>query len=79
MSKNISKLHLQHSHQQTEQTNALHQVEQKHEAHQFASVEEMIRTDKEHIEVPPVIAERLNESIAREPKTRSWWKRVFGR
>lgn len=47
--------------------------------HEFASVEEMLRHDHARTEVPPVVAERLKESIAQEPKPdRPWWRRWFG-
>ena len=57
---------------------AQHQTQQKQTAVEFASAEEMIRDDAEHMAVPPQIAERLNESIAQEPKPAvSWWRRLF--
>jgi len=47
---------------------------------QFNSLEEMIRLDAEQNPVPPAVAERLKESIAREPApARSWWQRLLGR
>ena len=49
-------------------------------AQQFDSVEGIIRCDAEHTPAPPAIAERLKESIAREPKpARSWWQRLFSK
>ena len=59
---------------------AQHQTQQKPTALEFASAEEMIRYDAEHIAVPSQIAERLNESIAqeRQPEVR-WWRRFFSR
>jgi len=77
MNPDFSKLQLaQH---QTEQTDSkLEATAGQERACEFASVEEMIRTDQDQIEVPPVIAERLNQSIAREPKPKTpWWKRMF--
>jgi hypothetical protein len=45
---------------------------------EFATVEELIRYDQERTAVPPIVAERLAESVAREPRpTRSWWRRLF--
>ncbi|MBI2947609.1 MAG: hypothetical protein HYY23_08175 [Verrucomicrobia bacterium] len=59
---------------------ALHQAQQKQTALEFAAAEEMIRHDAAHTPVPPQIAERLNESLAREPKPAvSWWRRLFSR
>ena len=77
MNNDVTKLHLQQQHQ-TEET-ASHQHAQQHQAgREFATVEEMIRTDREQTEVPPEIARHLNESLAREPKQgQPWWKRIF--
>lgn len=68
------------------QTEAEHTLAQQplhatqHQAgHEFASVEEMLRHDHAQTEVPPVVAERLKDSIAQEPKpSRPWWRRWFG-
>lgn len=67
-------------HQEIEQQTAeLHQTQQKQTGREFASVEELIRQDAQNTPVPPVVAERLVESMAREPKPpRSWWRRIFG-
>jgi len=47
---------------------------------EFASMEEVLRHDAAHTEVPPVIAERLTQSIQNvPPPERSWWQRVFRR
>ena len=47
---------------------------------QFDSPEEMIRFDSAQTVPPESIAERLKESIAREPPPpKSWWQRLFGR
>lgn len=57
---------------------ALHTA-QLHAGHEFASVEEMLRHDHAQTEVPPVVAERLKQSIAQEPTpARPWWRRWFG-
>jgi hypothetical protein len=43
----------------------------------FASTEEMIRADIAENPPPPEIAERLNESIANEPKkSASFWEKL---
>lgn len=47
---------------------------------EFASAEEMLRYDIEHTVPPPELAQRVNESIAREPKPAgTWWKKLFSR
>jgi hypothetical protein len=63
-----------------QEEHALHQAPQKQTALEFASAEEMIRHDADQTTLPPQIAERLNESIAREPQPAvSWWHRLFSR
>ncbi|MBI4658101.1 MAG: hypothetical protein HY735_04485 [Verrucomicrobia bacterium] len=65
---------------QEEQAAAFEQTHPKRAALQFASAEEAIRYDAGETAVPPQIAQRLNESIAREPKPAvSWWRRWFSR
>ena len=47
---------------------------------EFTTAEEALRHDAAQTELPPAIAERLRESIAREPKpAASWWKRLLRR
>jgi hypothetical protein len=47
---------------------------------EFENAEQMIRYDAAHTDVPPAVAERLQQSIEREPKpARPWWQRWFGR
>jgi hypothetical protein len=75
MKPNPSKL--QHQ-QQEQQTSDLRETQQQQAAREFASVEELIRLDAAETVPPASLAERLNESIAREPKPeRPWWKRLF--
>jgi hypothetical protein len=63
---------------QSEQEQQLsHQESQQHTAHEFATVEEMLRHDARHTPVPPNIAHRLQESIG-PVDTRPWWRRLFG-
>jgi hypothetical protein len=63
---------------QSEQEQQLsHQEAQQQSAHEFATVEAMLRHDASHTPVPPSIAHRLKESIGPVP-TRSWWRRLFG-
>jgi hypothetical protein len=66
-------------HQERQQQAAeLHQTHEKMALREFSSAEELIRYDSGQTPVPPAIAERLNESIAREPKPkRSWWRRLL--
>jgi hypothetical protein len=46
---------------------------------EFSSVEELLRHDSEINPVPPEVGERLNLSIAAEPKPeRPWYKRLLG-
>jgi hypothetical protein len=77
MNDDFSKLRLEQQH--AEEIASVHPTVQE-QGRQFASVEEIIRTDKQQVEVPPAIAERLNESIAGgpSPRKKSWWRRIFG-
>jgi hypothetical protein len=54
-------------------------VAQQAEGQQFATVEELLRHDSDQNPVPAEVGERLNASIAAEPKqSRSWFKGLFG-
>lgn len=54
------------------------QMGQKPATREFASVEEMLRHDAARTEPPEAIANRLADSISREPKPgRAWWRRLF--
>jgi hypothetical protein len=69
---------LRQEHRQVEQSAELH-LQQSQAAQDFASADELLRADAAQTPVPERIAERLKESIAREPKkTLSWWQRLFG-
>jgi hypothetical protein len=49
-------------------------------AREFATAEELLRHDAAQTEVPPAIAERLTQSIAKLPaKPQSWWHRWLKR
>ena len=49
-------------------------------AHEFTSVDEMLRHDAVHTPVPPTIAQRLEKSVAQLPvPARSWWRRLLGK
>lgn len=68
---------LRHQTEET-QTEALNQSQQKPAVLEFASVDELIRYDAEHTLAPPNVAERLDQSIAKEPKLAvPWWRRWF--
>jgi hypothetical protein len=55
-------------------------TEHRHAAREFGSVEELLRHDAAQTSLPPEIAARLQESIAKERSTEtSWWRRMFGR
>ena len=64
----------------TEHQQALtHGEAQQRNALEFQSVEQMLRHDCLHTPVPPIIAQRLQESVAQlPPPPRSWWRRFFG-
>ena len=48
---------------------------------EFASSDELLRTDAAQTVVPPEIEARLKKSAAeiRPPEARSWWKNLLGR
>ena len=53
---------------------------QKSTAREFASAEELLRHDVSQTTVPPAIAQRLSQSIQKEPKpAQSWWRRLMDR
>jgi len=67
-----SKLH----HRQEQQV--VNDVRQQRNGREFASVDEMLQQDALETGVPPAIAHRLADSVAKEPKSaRSWWRRWF--
>jgi len=51
-------------------------VEQRRETQALTTAEEVLRADARHTAVPPAIAARLKDSIAREPRPR---KGILGR
>jgi hypothetical protein len=67
---------------QTKEEQALttsHDTEHRHAGVEFASADEMLRYDAAQTQVPPVVTERLKDSVAVEPPpARSWWRRWFG-
>lgn len=47
---------------------------------EFASAEELLRHDATLREPPDSIIERLNRSLANEPKPKAaWWQRLFSK
>ena len=67
-------------HEQRQENLAESQQQHKAEAKEFSSVEEALQHDAANTVVPPGIAVRLNESIAKEPKPeKSWWRKIFTR
>jgi hypothetical protein len=45
--------------------------------HEFLSVEDMLRHDADQHPVPLTVAGRLRSSLAREPQTPNWWRRLL--
>jgi hypothetical protein len=45
---------------------------------EFASVDELLRFDAAQVEVPRAIANRLQESVQTEPKTKRRWWQLWG-
>jgi hypothetical protein len=68
------------SQKEQEQLARQQQQAQSASAHEFASVEEMLRHDALHTPVPPAIVGRLAESVKQlpPPSSRAWWRRFFG-
>jgi hypothetical protein len=52
--------------------------QQRQTVREFSSVEELLRQDAARTSVPPAIAARLQDSMARDPARGSWWRRLFG-
>jgi hypothetical protein len=68
---------LRQQQQQEEQTS---QLQAQGVQQEFASAEDLLRFDAAQTLAPESIAERLKDSIARDPKpAQSWWKRWFGK
>ena len=62
-----------------QQQHAAEQQAQSQTAHEFASVEEMLRHDAIRTPVPPSIEQRLKQSAADlPPQKQAWWKRFLG-
>lgn len=67
-------------HQQKKEESQETQASLNTTAHEFASVEEMLRSDATATPVPPAVEQRLVASIMKEGASapRPWWKRWFG-
>lgn len=64
--------------QNTEHTLGISHAGEASQVRHAATAEELLRHDAALNPVPPAIAQRLNESIAKEPKPeKPWWKKIF--
>jgi hypothetical protein len=63
-----------------EQQSPTHQEAQHHTVQEFATVEELLRQDARDTLVPPIIAQRLEQSLSQlpAPPRRPWWRRILG-
>ena len=73
----LNKSRLEHR-QREEETAEQRTTDKTKDGREFASVEELLRFDASQVEPPPAIAERLKESLEKEP-LQPWWRRIFGR
>jgi hypothetical protein len=65
-------------HQEEQHAEQQHQATHRQATVEFNTPEELLRHDASQVAPPPSVAERLGQSVAREPKpSRSWWQRVF--
>lgn len=74
------KLQQQERHEAQTESHQEQQLAQTPTAHEFATPEEALRFDALQTEVPPAIAERLQQSLASNPPpvpAKSWWRRWF--
>lgn len=77
MNPEFSKLHQKE--QNEEELNSSQKQEQETAGMEFNTVEDLLRHDSDQNPVPADVAERLNRSIAAEPKPqRSWINKLFG-
>ena len=66
--------------QQQQNQESTEQSASQQAAREFSSPEEMLRHDAAQTSPPPTIAQRVAESIAKEPEaSRCWWQRLFSR
>ena len=66
-------------HTQKQESVVEEKLQQSSEVKEFSSVEEMLREDSAQTVVPSGIAVKLNQSIAKSPKPKSWWQHFFSR
>ncbi len=71
--------HTQKQESIAEESVAEEQQQQNPQTKEFFSVEELLREDSAQTAVPPGIAVKLNQSIAKSPKTKAWWQQFFSR
>ena len=73
------KLHTKQEHSQAnQQAEEQAQVSREHSQHEFQSVEDLLRADARQVNPPGGIAQRLNRSLAAEPRPpRTWWRRLL--
>ncbi len=65
-------------HQTEEQALHVEHSQSKEKGQEFATVEELLRYDARQNIPGPALAERVNASIANEPKRPlRWWQRLF--
>jgi len=66
--------------QQTQESQPVASQQQTPAVHEFAGVEELLRHDAAHTDVPETIARRLEDSVRDlpAPRPRSWWRRLLG-
>ena len=71
--KHQSKFSQQHEHHEEQQSHV-------QPGQEFASADELLRYDVGQTPVPPEIEQRLQKSAEHidPPKSRSWWKNLFG-
>ncbi len=67
--------------QQKQETTETQLSAQKTSAHEFSSVEEMLRFDAAQTQLPASVEMRLADSVQKDiatRKNRPWWKKLFG-
>jgi len=71
---------LTHTQHAEEQSAVGHHQSQSQSAHEFATVEEMLRHDASQTPVPEAIGQRLQESVRKLPAPirQPWWRKLFG-
>ena len=63
---------------QTQRSETAQALVQEQKGVQFASVEEMLRHDANQNPPPGRLAEKLSDTMAREPRVeKPWWRRIF--